>query len=90
MSWRTPNRSEGIETEAATWVARRDAGFRPGEETEFEHWKSSDPQHVGNQGPVRSAEELSDGLTLGFKPKAGAALATRRDAIVGDVRLRHF
>lgn len=40
------SREEEIEAAAAQWLARRDAGWTPTEEKEFERWQSSDPRHA--------------------------------------------
>jgi len=37
--------TEGIDDVAAAWYARRDVGFTPREEIEFERWLAADPRH---------------------------------------------
>ena len=47
MNRRSPDSAANrIEAEAATWIARHDAGLTPAEKREFEIWRAADPRHA--------------------------------------------
>lgn len=51
----TSRDAAAIDDEAADWLARRDAGFAPGEAAEFNRWLKADPRHAAAVAVIESA-----------------------------------
>ena len=65
---------DDIETEAATWLARCDAGLSLGEEAELERWKTSDRRHA-----AALAEFETIWTEVGRPRRTGIATAVRQE-----------
>src|SRR5688572_17354735 len=81
MKRQFPNYEDDIETTAARWVARRDAGLSRAQQTEFEHWKASDPRHA-----VAFVEFESMWREMGRPRRTGVAAAVKRECITRQRR----
>ena len=60
-----------IESQAATWLARRDAGGEHGESSEFAAWLAADPRHRAAYLRLAAAWERSTRLKM-LRPEGGA------------------
>lgn len=74
MNQPRPQHEDDIEAEAARWLARRDAGLSPDQETEFDRWKASDPRHA-----AAMAEFESMWTEIGRPRRTGVAAAVQQE-----------
>lgn len=75
---------DAIETAAADWLARRDAGFPPAEEAAFAAWCAADPRHAAAVAALGSAWSL-----LARPRAAGQAEAVWHELTARTARRRH-
>ncbi|MGH7947553.1 MAG: FecR family protein, partial [Opitutaceae bacterium] len=53
---KNPARSfDAVESRAAEWLTRRDAGMSAGEQAEFERWRDADPRHAAAVSEIETA-----------------------------------
>lgn len=64
-----PSTTEGITAMASAWLARRDKGLTPDEESEFALWRFSDPRHAAAVARLETAWGAMDALRE-FRPDA--------------------
>ncbi len=51
---------QNIESQAAAWLARRDAGMSPAEKVDFERWRATDPRHDAAVDEIAAAWNAFD------------------------------
>jgi len=73
-----PRSDDDIHDAAATWLARRDAGFDAAQAAEFARWRDADPRHAS---ALRRAEATQHLLARLPETPAAAAMLAEVDAL---------